>query len=82
VHSDPADRLKLLASVCTSRRCMRVKARSRRHCRRRKYLPVSYVLLSDGTPRRVEPPTPFTSPEQVRATVQRYLGATSTRSGS
>lgn len=36
------------------------------------YLPVSYVLLGDGTPRRVEPPTPFTSPEQVRATVQRY----------
>ncbi|MBA2473172.1 MAG: TlpA family protein disulfide reductase [Pseudonocardiales bacterium] len=37
------------------------------------YLPVSYLVLADGALRRVQPPTPFASPEQVRATVARYL---------
>ncbi|CRK55333.1 possible thioredoxin [Alloactinosynnema sp. L-07] len=37
------------------------------------YLPVSYVVLPDGTVHRVEPPTPFRTVEQVRDTVDRYL---------
>jgi thiol-disulfide isomerase/thioredoxin len=37
------------------------------------YLPVSYVVGADGAVRRVDPPTPFSSPDQVRQTVQRYL---------
>ncbi len=74
VQSDPADGLKLLASlgvhvpsvydgdgaVSTALRLPQ-------------YLPVSYLVLADGALRRVQPPTPFASPEQVRATVARYL---------
>jgi thiol-disulfide isomerase/thioredoxin len=45
------------------------------------YLPVSYLVLADGTPRRVDPPVVFRSPEQVQATVARYLTPGSTGPG-
>jgi thiol-disulfide isomerase/thioredoxin len=34
-------------------------------------LPVSYVVRADGTVVRVDPPTPFRSPDEVAATVER-----------
>jgi thiol-disulfide isomerase/thioredoxin len=37
------------------------------------FLPVSYVVLADGSVHQVDPPKPFASPDQVRSTVQRYL---------
>lgn len=36
-------------------------------------LPASYVLTPDGKVHRVQPMTPFTSPEQIQAAVDRYV---------
>jgi thiol-disulfide isomerase/thioredoxin len=82
VQSDPADGLDLLASLG-----VRFPSVHDGHgavsaaLRLPPYLPVSYLVLADGTLRRVEPPTPFTSPGQVHATVARYLAAGPTGSG-
>ena len=34
-------------------------------------LPVSYVVRADGSVARVDPPTPFTSADEVAAAVER-----------
>ncbi|MGW5721458.1 TlpA family protein disulfide reductase [Amycolatopsis sp. NPDC003865] len=76
VQSEPADGLDLLAYLGvrfpsvhdtegTIRRALQLPA----------FLPVSYVVLPEGAVRRVDPPTPFRSPEEVRRTVDRYLTA-------
>ena len=40
------------------------------------YLPVSYVVTSQGTIRQVIPPTPFSSVDQIERTVQAMTSAT------
>lgn len=40
------------------------------------YLPVSYVVTSQGTIRQVVPPTPFSSPDQIERTVQAMTSGT------
>ena len=40
------------------------------------YLPVSYVVTSQGTIGQVIPPTPFSSVDQIERTVQAMTSAT------
>ncbi|MGW5051413.1 TlpA family protein disulfide reductase [Actinokineospora sp. NPDC004072] len=74
VQSDPADGLDLLASLGVRFPSVHDGAGAvGKALQLPKYLPVSYVVRPDGTAHRVDPPTPFASPDQVRAAVQRYL---------
>ena len=78
VQSDPKDGLGLLASLSvhlpsvldstdTVSRAMQLP----------NYLPVSYVVLPDGTARQIQPPTPFASVDEIHATLDRYLDTAS-----
>lgn len=44
-------------------------------------VPTSYVVTSDGRVKRVEPPTPFATPDEVGAAVQRTLGEAGAEGG-
>ncbi|MFI7676318.1 TlpA family protein disulfide reductase [Actinophytocola sp. NPDC049390] len=74
VQSDPADGLDLLASLGVHFPSVHDgDGAVGKALQLPKYLPVSYVVRPDGTVHRVDPPKPFTSTDQVRAAVQRYL---------
>ncbi|MDQ2883460.1 MAG: TlpA family protein disulfide reductase [Actinomycetota bacterium] len=77
ILSDPAEGLDMLASLGvhlpsvndtdgTVTRALHAPA----------YLPVSYVVTSQGTIRQVIPPTPFSTPDQIERTVQAMTSGT------
>jgi len=75
VQSDPADGLGLLASLGVHFPSVVDTADTvSRALRLPNYLPVSYVVLADGTLRQVQPPTPFASVSEVKAAIDRYVG--------
>lgn len=49
--------------------------RARAALRAPNVLPVSYVVTASGEVRRIDPPVAFESPQEVRAAVERTLGA-------
>lgn len=75
IRSDPADGLELLADLGVRFPSVHdTSGAVAEALRLPAYLPVSYVVRSDGGVRQVTPPTPFTSVEQVREAVNRYTG--------
>ncbi|MEU0465435.1 TlpA disulfide reductase family protein [Amycolatopsis sp. NPDC006131] len=78
VQSEPADGLDLLASLgvhfpSVSDTSTDTDGAVAKALRTPAYLPVSYVVTSDGTVRQVLPPTPFSSVDQVDRAVRALI---------